>query len=51
MNLINKQLSWINESNNKKNIIMKANKLREKYINNKLPYNIKKRCVNFVRVH
>lgn len=46
-NLINKQLSWINETKNKKNIIMKANMLREKYLNNKLPYNIRKRCVNF----
>lgn len=39
---IDKNISQFNETNNKKNIILKANKLREKYLNNKLPYNIRK---------
>lgn len=47
-NMLCKQLSWINETKNKFRIILKATKLREKFINSSLPENIKNRCVDFV---
>lgn len=48
--LLNKQLSWINKRENAAKIINKAKKLRDKYINDTLPMNIKNRCVNFVKL-
>jgi hypothetical protein len=44
--LLSNQLVWI--KNNKSLISIKAGKLHSKYLANKLPNNIKKRCVNFV---
>lgn len=48
--LLNKQLSWINKKENSAKIIIKAKKLRDKYINNTLPINIKNRCVDFIKL-
>lgn len=39
-NMLCKQLSWINETKNKYRIILKATKLKEKYINSSLHENI-----------
>jgi len=48
INLLNKQLSWINKKINEEKIIKKAEKLRTLYISQKLPKNIEERCVNFI---
>lgn len=48
--LLNKQLSWINKRENVVKIINKAKKIRDKYINDTLPINIKNRCVDFVKL-
>ncbi len=48
--LLNNQLSWINRKANQNKIILRAQKLREKYINGNLPKNIKQRCVNFIEL-
>ncbi len=47
VNLLNKQLSWINKKVNEEKIIKKAIKLRELFLRKKLPKNIEERCVNF----
>ncbi len=48
INLLNNQLSWLNNKNNEKIILDKARKIRSKYILNKLPKMIKDRCVDFI---
>ena len=48
--LLNNQLSWINKKENKEKIIKKATNLRNSYINNELPENIKNRCVDFIKL-
>lgn len=45
--LLEEQLSWINHSDNKVKIIERSKKLRSAYLENKLPPNIRERCVNF----
>ena len=45
--LLEKQYQWINKEINKEKIIKKAKTLYNKYKENTLPENIKKRCVNF----
>lgn len=45
--LLKEQLSWINHTENKNKIIQKSMKLRNAYLENKLPANIRSRCVNF----
>ena len=47
-NLLYKQINWCNQKENKQLILSKAKKLYNKYIENKLPSNIKNRCCNFI---
>ena len=43
--LLNNQYVWLNE--HKKEIMNRATKLYQKYINHKLPFNIRSRCCNY----
>lgn len=45
--LLNKQLTWINKTKNVDIIIKKATKIRQLYLENRLPKKIHDRCVNF----
>ncbi len=45
--LLNKQLTWINKTKNVDRIIKKATKIRQLYLENRLPKKVHDRCVDF----